>query len=128
MTAGRVPRALARENGFSREVLAAYREAVRLYGTQIWVTGVSIAMKEVGGELDMGAGFVIAIHVRRKQKNARIPPASRIPTKILGIATDVIEGTYAPSSNGAAAAASPVCQRSPYFPPGRSAKNPPSGC
>jgi len=31
------------------------------------------------------------MHVRKKQKNARIPPASRIPPEILGVPTDVIE-------------------------------------
>ena len=108
MTTTRVPRDLARQNGFSRDVLAAYREAVRRYGSKLWVTGISISLKEVAGELDTGLGPVIAIHVRKKQKNARIPPASRIPRKILGIPTDVIEGTYTPSSNGVAASASPV--------------------
>lgn len=108
MTDSRVPRDLARENGFGRDVLAAYREAVRLYGTKLWVTGISISVKEVGGELDIAAGPVIAIHVRRKQKTARIPRADRIPDEILGVPTDVIEGTYTPSSNGAAGTASPV--------------------
>jgi hypothetical protein len=108
MTNTRVPRELARQNGFSRDVLAAYREAVRRYGSELWVTGISISLKEVAGKLDAGVGPVIAIHVRKKQKNARIPPASRIPREILGIPTDVIEGTYTPSSNGAAASAAPV--------------------
>jgi len=108
MTHTRVPREIIRQNGFSREVLAAYREAVRRYGTELWVTGISISIKEVGGELDTAVGPVIAIHVRKKQKNTRIPPASRIPTQILGIPTDVIEATYSPSATSAAGSAPAV--------------------
>jgi len=108
MTETRVPRDLARENGFSSDVLKAYREAVRRYGNELWVTGISISIKEVSGSLDIDAGPVIAIHVRKKEKLARVPPERRIPPEILGVPTDVIEGTFKPSANGAAAAASPV--------------------
>lgn len=108
MKGTRVPRDLARENGFSREVLEAYREAVRSYGNKLWVTGISISIKEVAGALDTDTGLAIAIHVRKKEKTGRISPARRIPRHILGVPTDVIEGTYIPSSNGAAASASPV--------------------
>jgi hypothetical protein len=108
VTGTRVPRDLARENGFSRDVLKAYREAVRRYGDKLWVTGISISIKEVAGALDTGAGPAIAIHVRKKEKKARVPPARRIPREIFGVPTDVIEGTFTPSSNGAAASASPV--------------------
>lgn len=108
MTGTRVPRDLARENGFSHDVLKAYREAVRRYGNKLWVTGISISIKEVAGALDTGAGLAIAIHVRKKEKKARIPPARRIPREIFGVPTDVIEGTFTPSSNGAAASALPV--------------------
>src|SRR5438552_2387523 len=104
MKASRVPRDLTRQNGFGRDVLAAYREAVRRYGTKLWVTGISIGVKEVGGEVDTAPGPVIAIHVRRKQRKGRIPRARLIPRKILGVPTDVIEGTYTQSSNGAGSA------------------------
>lgn len=108
MTDARVPRDLARVNNFGRDVQAAYREAVRRYGDKLWVTGISIGVKEVAGEVDAGPGPVIAIHVRKKERTARIPSANRIPRTILGIPTDVIEGTYIPSSNGAAGSALPV--------------------
>jgi hypothetical protein len=108
MRGTRVPRALATKNAFGRDVLAAYREAVRRYGTELWVTGITISIKEVAGEPDTDAGPVIAIHVRKKQKNARIPPTNRIPREILGVPTDVIEGTYTPSSSGAVASATPL--------------------
>lgn len=112
MTETRVPRELARANGFSRDVLAAYRDAIRRYASELWVTGISIGVKEVGGDVDAGVGPVIAIHVRKKQKIARIDPASRVPPEILGVPTDVIEGTYIPSATGTAAAGS----ASPVFP------------
>jgi len=48
------------------------------------------------------------MHVRKKQKNARIPPASRIPPEILGVPTDGDRRHVYPSSNGAAASAPPV--------------------
>ena len=108
MSRTRVPRDLIRANEFSREVLAAYREAVRRYGDELWVTGISMGVKEIGGEVDADAGTVIAIHVRLKQDMARVPRANRIPPTILGVATDVIEGTYTPSSNGAHGSALPV--------------------
>jgi hypothetical protein len=104
----RVPRDLIRVNEFSRDELAAYREAVRRYGSQLWVTGISIGVKEVRGEVDRSAGIVIAIHIRRKQQMSRVPYAKRIPREILGVPTDVIEGTYAPSSNGGSGSAVPV--------------------
>ena len=104
----RVPRALARENNFGRDVQAAYREAVRRYGAELWVTGISIGVKEVGGEVDRSVGPVVAIHVRRKRTTARVPPADRIPRAILGVPTDVIEGTYTPSATAASGTASPV--------------------
>ena len=85
----RVPRDLIRENGFSRDLLAAYREAVRRYGDEPWVTGISIGVKEVGRGIDREAGMVIAIHVRRKQKMSRVPCVNRIPRSIRGVATDV---------------------------------------
>jgi hypothetical protein len=83
-------------------VLAAYREAVRRYGQELWVTGISIGLKEVAGKVDDGPGPVIAIHVRMKA--SKIPRASLIPRKILGIVTDVIEGTYTQSAGGAGSA------------------------
>jgi hypothetical protein len=104
----RVPRALAQENGFGRDVQAAYREAVRRYGTELWVTGISIGIKEVGGAPELDAGPVIAIHVRRKQPNGRVAAEDRIPPEILGVPTDVIEATYTPSATAAAGTASPV--------------------
>src|SRR3954451_11167131 len=61
MKGTRVPHGLVRENGFTRDVLAAYREAVRRYGSEVWVTGITISLKETAGELDTGIGPVIAI-------------------------------------------------------------------
>jgi hypothetical protein len=108
MTEATIPRDLSRENGFGRDVLAAYREAVRRYAAELWVTGISIGVKEVGGEVDTGPGPVIAIHVRKKDKTARVPAANRIPAEILGIPTDVIEGTYTPSATATGGTALPV--------------------
>jgi hypothetical protein len=108
MTNIRVPRDLVRANGFSRKVLAAYREAVRRYGNELWVTGISIGVKEIDHEVSAASGIVVAIHVRLKQELARIPRAKRIPPAILGVATDVIEGTYTPSSNGSPGSSLPV--------------------
>lgn len=105
MRASRFPRALSMKNGFGPDVLAAYREAMRRYGAELWVTGISIGLKEVGGKVDDGAGAVIAIHVRNK--TSKVPRARLIPRKILGVATDVIEGTYTQSA-GASGSASPV--------------------
>jgi len=108
MNAARVPRDLFRVNAFGRDVLAAYREAVRRYGSKLWVTGITIAVKEVGGEVDPSFGPVIAIHVRKKEKKiARVQRARRIPRKILGVPTDVIEGTYVRASTGAPGSALP---------------------
>ncbi|HYC61999.1 MAG TPA: hypothetical protein VEK79_20780 [Thermoanaerobaculia bacterium] len=109
----RVPRELSHENGFGRDVLAAYREAVRRYADELWVTGVSIGVKEIAGDIAPEAGPVIAIHIRRKQELARVRKVDRIPSQILGIPTDVIEGTYTPSSGAVAAAAGFA---SPVFP------------
>ncbi|HWS71123.1 MAG TPA: hypothetical protein VN605_03370, partial [Thermoanaerobaculia bacterium] len=81
---------------------------MRRYGDQLWVTGISMGIKEIGGEIDDAAGTVIAIHIRLKQELARVPRANRIPPTILGVATDVIEGTYTPSSNGAHGSALPI--------------------
>jgi hypothetical protein len=105
MNAIRVPRGLSQANGFGRDVLAAYREAVRRYGSQLWVTGITIGVKEVGGEVDRSFGPVIAIHVRKKAK--KVPQAHRIPRQILGVPTDVIEATYTPAASGLAGSALP---------------------
>lgn len=104
MRASRVPRDLSTKNRFSRDVLAAYREAVRRYAGKVWVTGITMGVKEIGGEADWTAGTVIGIHVRKKQRKGRVPRSRLIPRKILGIPTDVIEGDYVTSSNGAGSA------------------------
>jgi hypothetical protein len=95
-----IPREIARANGFSRDALAAYGEAVRRYRGLLWVTGVSIGWKEVRGQVDAEPGPVIAIHVRKKQEMAKVPRRLRIPATILGVPTDVIEATYVRSGNG----------------------------
>ena len=95
MKPDRVPRALSRDNALAHGVLAAYRAAVRRYAGKPWVTGVSISMRERDGDLLAEEGPVIAIHVRRKvRRRERVPKSQRIPTRILGIPTDVIEGDY----------------------------------
>ncbi|MEA2570980.1 MAG: hypothetical protein QOI24_2981 [Acidobacteriota bacterium] len=96
-----MPRDVARANGWSRDALAAYYEAVRRYAGMIWVTGVTIGLKEVNGDVDIAAGPVIAIHVRKKEQLAKIPRRRRVPRILLGVPTDVIEGTYVRSGNGA---------------------------
>lgn len=102
MNPARVPRHVSRANGFGRNLLAAYREAVRRYATELWVTGVTIGLKEVGGAVDPSFDYVIAIHVRKKEAMADVPRARRIPRKILGIVTDVIEATYVPAATATA--------------------------
>jgi hypothetical protein len=104
----RIPRDVTRANGWSRDALAAYYEAVHRYAGLLWVTGVTIGLKEVGGQVDLAPGPVIAIHVRRKQEIAKVPRRLRIPRTILGIPTDVIEATYIRSGHGAAASMSAV--------------------
>ncbi|HUE90298.1 MAG TPA: hypothetical protein VMO26_29800 [Vicinamibacterales bacterium] len=108
MSRDAMPREAARDNGFGRDVLRAYNAAVRRYGRELWVTGISVGIREVAGRADASAGPVIAIHVRRKDPDSRVPAKRRIPPTILGVPTDVVEGTYAHSSNGHGPSALPV--------------------
>jgi hypothetical protein len=103
------PRAVAQANGFDRKTLAAYRAAVRRFGTRGYVTGItiSIKVKERTGELQREVGPVIAIHVRKKRRRG-LPRWEKIPQRIQGVLTDVIEADYTPSINLAVAIPTPV--------------------
>lgn len=104
MRASRVPRELSRKNAFGPDLLAAYRAALDRYAEKLWVTGITMGVKEVGGQVDRAAGMVLAIHIRKKRTKGRVPRAELIPRTILGIPTDVIEGTYTRSAGGAGSA------------------------
>jgi hypothetical protein len=108
LKARRVPQLLAAINGFDKRVLAAYREAIRRFGHKPWVTGVTIGIKERGGELRRDVGPVITIHVVRKIASRRVRPSRRIPRKMLGIPTDVVGGRFVRSTGaGGMAVAGP---------------------
>ena len=102
-----LPPWLAKAAGLDDRLMRAYRDAVRRYAGQPWVTGVSISRKETGGKLARSTDRVIAIHVRKKR---RLGAASRhrIPSEILGVPTDVVHGDYRPSHNGAPGSATPL--------------------
>lgn len=87
-----LPRSLATANRFDQQALRAYKAAVERYSHLPWVTGVGIGIKESAGELQAAIGPVIVIHVRRKF--VRVPKARRIPKRILGVPTDVVQGDF----------------------------------
>lgn len=92
----------------SRAVLAAFREAVRRYGSRPDVTGISISIKERRRALVPSEGPVIAIHVARKRSVPKLR-TRRIPRHVLGVPTDVIEGAYLREGGGGlAVGASPL--------------------
>lgn len=91
------PRWLAAANGFDRKTLAAYRAAQVRFGSRRNVTGITISIKERRGRLAPEAGPVIAIHVRKKRHRG-LRRWEKIPARIRGVATDVIEAEYAPAN------------------------------
>lgn len=101
MRIAQVPRAISSSNGFDRQILAAYRTAVRRYAKKPWVTGVTIAVRERRKQLDVSDGPVIAIHVRSKRSSLLdVPKHRRIPSHILGVPTDVVQEVYATTGGG----------------------------
>lgn len=86
-----IPHAVRDRNDFTPDTAAAYREAVRRFAKKPWVSGVMISIKERDGKLDLATGPVIAIHVRKKLKPRSVKAGRRIPDRILGVPTDVIE-------------------------------------
>ncbi len=91
MKQSRVPHALQAQNRLGDSTAAAYREAVRRYGDKPWVTGVMISLREKDGKLDLEGGPVIAIHVRKKVGPRYVVATRKIPGKILGVPTDVVQ-------------------------------------
>ena len=102
-----LPPALLEASGIEERVVRAYREAVRRYAGKPGITGISISRKETGGRLAKSTQPVIAIHVRRKR---RLRNTSRvtIPSAILDVPTDVIQGDYRRAAGVLAGAVTPL--------------------
>lgn len=88
----RLPRALTRRNALDRQVVAAYREALRRFSGRPDVTGISIGIKERSRHLLAAVGPVIVFHVRRKSPD--VPRRRRLPAAIHGVPTDVVRGDF----------------------------------
>ena len=82
----------------TESIQRAYEKALRAFGHRAEVTGVDIGYKYSGGERT--DEITLRIHVREKIPLSLLPAAEVLPSEIDGVPIDVIQGNYAPSTNG----------------------------
>ena len=88
-------RAHFEKNGIDAAVIESFFKALARFGARREVTAVDIGFKLTNGEIDAAAGPTIRVHVREKvDKPSYVPPAQRIPRRIEGVPTDVIQAIY----------------------------------
>lgn len=84
--------------GLDPEVIAAYEAAVPIWAANRSIRGVSIGLRERGGEL--ADETVIRFTVRRKKESGELAADEAVPSHIHGVPTDVVQANYR-KQNGA---------------------------
>ncbi len=84
--------------GLTPDAVHAFDLALARYLTRPDVTGIDIGQKLVQGAVDPKAGIVVRIHVREKRPLHALAAGERIPARLAGIRTDVVESAYTPQA------------------------------
>jgi hypothetical protein len=83
------------KNEIDATVIEGFFRALARFGARHDVTAVDVGYKLTNGEIDASAGPAIRVHVREKvDKPSHVPAAQRIPRRIEGVPTDVIQAIY----------------------------------
>ncbi len=96
------------------KIQQAYEKTLKLYGNRADVTGIDIGYKYKGGT--RRDEIVLRVHLREKVDRDLVDPAQLLPAEIDGVPLDVIQASYAPSSNGILALAARRHRRDPVQP------------
>ena len=96
------------------KIQQAYEKALKTYGHRADVTGIDIGYKyKEGTRRDE---IVLRVHLREKVDRDLVDPAQFLPAEIDGVPLDVIQASYATSSNGILALAARRHRRDPVQP------------
>jgi endonuclease G len=80
------------------KIQQAYEKALKTYGHRADVTGIDIGYKYKDGT--RRDEIVLRVHLREKVDRDLLGEAELLPSEVDGVPLDVIQASYAPSSNG----------------------------
>ena len=80
------------------KIQQAYEKALKTYGHRADVTGIDIGYKYKDGT--RRDEIVLRVHLREKVDRDLLSEAELLPPEVDGVPLDVIQASYAPSSNG----------------------------
>jgi len=96
------------------KIRQAYEKALKTYGHRADVTGIDIGYKYKDGM--RRDEIVLRVHLREKVDRDLLGEAELLPPEVDGVPLDVIQASYAPSSNGILALAARRHRRDPVQP------------